>query len=268
CLLGLTACEQKKPVNSEDAERVIEYSKFIAGYMLPEDADMYNYFFGGEITSLDDFKNGGAEYTETVLSSMGLKVEGNGFLSGIDSWYKAEEDAGRFVSVGDATVEYGSKGDTLIVDVDAQFEKRDAIIEFVYKDDYNKTLTSYAVNVNYSFGEKMGKAGLNTLMGMGTVFIVLILLSLLISCFGFINKAQEAAEKKKRSEASAEEPVAEATVQAAATSSEGTDDDELAAVISAAIAAYEADRGVSVADAGGYYVRSIRRRTNNKWNRN
>ena len=35
----------------------------------------------------------------------------------------------------------------------------------------------------YSLGEKMSKAGMNTLMGMGTVFAVLILISLVISCF-------------------------------------------------------------------------------------
>ena len=269
CLLGLTACEAKKPVAEEDAGRVIEYSKFIAGYMLPEDADMYNYFFGGEVTGLDDFTKGGAEYTESLLASMGLKVDGNGFIAGIDSWSKASQEAGKFISVGDATVEYGSKGDTLIVDVDAQFEKRDAVIEFVYKDDYNKTLTSYAVNVNYSFGEKMSKAGLNTLMGMGTVFIVLILLSFVISCFGLINKAQQAAENKKR-EAAGDSGKPAVTEQAAVVSAsvDSNDEDELAAVISAAIAAYEADRGISPADAGGYYVRSIRRRTNNKWNRN
>ncbi|MBR4719201.1 MAG: OadG family protein, partial [Lachnospiraceae bacterium] len=157
--------------------------------------------------------------------------------------------------------------DTIIVDIPARFEKRDAVIEFIYKDDLSKTLTSYAVNINYSFGEKMGKAGLNTLLGMGTVFIVLILLSLLISCFGFINKAQMAAEKKKLYEEEKMTPVNASPVAAAAVQQDG-DDDEIAAVIAAAIAAYQADSTVSAANADGYYVRSIRRRTNNKWNRN
>ncbi len=271
CLLGLTACDDKKPVDPETASTVTEYSKFLAEYMLTENADMYNYFFGGEVTGLDDFTTGGPEYTESILGSMGLKVEGNGFLAGIESWNKAVEEIGSFERVNDATVEYGSKGDTLIVDVNAEFENKDAIIEFIYKDDYSKTLTSYAVNVNYSFAEKMRNAGLNTLLGMGTVFIVLILLTLLISSFELINKAQANAEAKKRAESleSADKAVSTSQVSSGASSVKATDDDELAVVIAAAIAAYESEKGlISPSDAGGYYVRSIRRRTNNKWNRN
>jgi sodium pump decarboxylase gamma subunit len=270
CLLGVAGCQAAKPVSQEDKEIVVDYSQFLTQYLLAEDADMYAYFFQGQITSLDDFTKGGAEFTESVLGQIGLKVEGNGFVSGIESWKKAKEEIGNLVSINGSTVQYGSKGDTLIVDVDAQFEKRDATIEFVYKDDLNKTLTSYAVNVNYTFGEKMKKAGLNTLMGMGTVFIVLILLSFVISCFGYINKAQAAADSKKRAELEAEEarldkPAAE-PVEAAEASYE-ENDDELAAVIAAAIAAYEAENGGAVTpeQSGGYYVRSIRRRSTNKW---
>ena len=272
CLLGIVGCQAAKPVAQEDAETVTEYSEFLAQYLLAENADMYAYFFQGQIEGLDDFTKGGAEYTEAVLEQLGLKVEGNGFLSGIDSWKKATEEIGGFVSVKNTTVQYSTKGDTLIVDLDTKFEKRDAVIEFIYKDDLNKTLTSYAVNVNYTFGEKMGKAGLNTLLGMGTVFIVLILLSFVIYCFGFINKAQTAAENKKRAELEAEEakldrpasaPVEE--VQTAASDEENAD--EIAAVIAAAIAAYEAEAGGAITpeQSGGYYVRSIRRRSSNKW---
>ena len=160
------------------------------------------------------------------------------------------------------------------MDLDVKFEKRDAIIEFIYKDDLNKTLTSYAVNVNYTFAEKMQKAGLNTLLGMGTVFIVLILLSFVISCFSLINKAQASAEKKKRAELEAKEAKldrAAAPEESAQGSADevpvDADDDELIAVISAAIAAYEAENGgaVTMEQSGGYYVRSIRRRSSNKW---
>ena len=273
CLLGTAGCQAAKPVAQDDAEMVTEYSQFLTQYLLAEDADMYAYFFQGQIEGLDDFTNGGAEFTESVLSQIGLKVEGNGFISGIDSWEKATEEIGRFVSIDGTTVLYGTKGDTLIVDVDAQFEKRDAVIEFVYKDDLNKTLKSYAVNVNYTFGEKMEKAGLNTLMGMGTVFVVLILLSLFISCFSFVNKAQTNAENKKRAELEAEEArldkaaVPAAAAEEAVETSYDDNDDEIAAVIAAAIAAYEAEAGGAITpeQSGGYYVRSIRRRSSNKW---
>ncbi|MBQ7480719.1 MAG: OadG family protein [Lachnospiraceae bacterium] len=269
CLLGLTACEPVKPVAPEDADMVMEISGVLTHYILPEDPQAYSGLsmnIGTNVEGLDTFVTEGAEYTEYIFGRIGMQVEGNGFISGVDSWKKAVAEAGQLVTTGEGTVKYGSKGDTLIVDIPAQFENRDAEIEFVYKDDLSKTLTSFAVNINYSFGEKMEKAGLNTLLGMGTVFIVLILLSLLIGSFNFINKAQSAAEKRKLEGAEQAAPAQnEPAAPAAQTSS---DDDEITAVIAAAIAAYQADSGISPAESGGYYVRSIRRRTNNKWNRN
>lgn len=269
CLLGLTACEPVKPVAPEDADMVMEISGVLTHYILPEDPQAYSGLsmnIGTNVEGLDTFVTEGAEYTEYIFGRIGMQVEGNGFISGVDSWKKAVAEAGQLVTTGEGTVKYGSKGDTLIVDIPAQFENRDAEIEFVYKDDLSKTLTSFAVNINYSFGEKMEKAGLNTLLGMGTVFIVLILLSLLIGSFNFINKAQSAAEKRKL--AGAEQAAPAQNEPAAPATQTSSDDDEIAAVIAAAIAAYQADSGISPAESGGYYVRSIRRRTNNKWNRN
>ena len=269
-LLGLTACQSVKPVAPEDAKVVSDYSDFMVRYVLSGNPELYSYLanMGVQIESLDTFETSGAEFTEAILGQIGVPVEGNGFISGIDSWKKAEEEAGKFVNMGGSTVKYGSKGDTLIVDLDVEFENRDAVVELVYDDDYNKTLKSFAVNLNYTFAEKMEKAGLNTLLGMGTVFIVLILLSLLIGCFSFINKAQSAAENKKKAaqEAAAPAKAVEAEPVVAEPEAVATDDDEIAVVIAAAIAAYESEKGaISPADAGGYFVRSIRRRSNNRW---
>ena len=261
CLLGLTACEATKEVAPDDKEIVEQYSEFFISYILNEDPDAYAYFFGEENNGLQTFKENGAEYTEYVFSEMGLSVEGYGILSGVESWDKAVAEAGALTNVGDATTKYSTKGDTLVVDVDVVFENRDAVIEFVYEDNLAKTLTSFAVNINYTFGEKMQKAGLNTVLGMGTVFIVLILLSLLISGFGFINKAENALKNKNKTEV--KETPAPAAVSTVV--EEISDDSELVAVISAAIAAFEAANGGS---ADGYVVRSIRRRPSNKWNKN
>ncbi|MBR6302761.1 MAG: OadG family protein [Lachnospiraceae bacterium] len=104
----------------------------------------------------------------------------------------------------------------------------------------------------------MSKAGLNTLLGMGTVFIVLILISLLISVFGVIPKIQKAqAEKKKAAKEakSANEVGIENAVNQIIASESAEDDTELVAVIAAAIAAYEGSGSTD-----GYVVRSIRRR--------
>ena len=103
----------------------------------------------------------------------------------------------------------------------------------------------------------MGKAGLNTLIGMGTVFTVLILICLIISCFKLIPKIQNAfSGKNKTSEKSVAETAVDNTI---AQISKKEDDQELIAVISAAIAAYEGAAG-GTAGTDGYVVRSIRRR--------
>ena len=113
--------------------------------------------------------------------------------------------------------------------------------------------------------EKMGNAALNTLMGMGIVFLVLILISLIISAFGIIHKLEEKKNGRKRKvvpEADARvrgigEETAGLLETASAPAEELADDRELVAVIAAAIAAFEGT------DPSGFTVRSIRRIQNN-----
>ena len=264
-LLGLTACEAAKPVSGEDEELLKEYSSFVVEYILAENPEVYQYFAAQtKIGELNDFVEQGSEYTEFIMSQLNLDVEGYGFITGITSWQSAQAEAGSFVGIDENSIKvaYNTKGNGFVVDVDTHFSDRDAVVELTFDDNLNKTLESVAVNINYTFGEKMSKAGLNTLLGMGTVFIVLILLSVLIGCFTFINKAQTAAADKKK----AAEPVKAAPAVVAEPAVENlADDGELVAVISAAIAAYEAANGNST---DGYFVRSIRRRPNNKWNKN
>lgn len=118
----------------------------------------------------------------------------------------------------------------------------------------NITFSKEQGSDNTSFGEKMKKAGMNTLLGMGTVFIVLIFLSFVISLFKFIYKFQN---KSKESEKNVASSNANAT--ATAEEEELVDDLELIAVITAAIAASE---GTST---DGFVVRSIKRVPNSKW---
>lgn len=119
-----------------------------------------------------------------------------------------------------------------------------------------------------SFGEILVKALTNTLLGMGTVFIVLIFIAFLISLLPKLTKAIEAVGKKKTNgtapvsvsaPASAKVPAAAAAAQES--EEELVDDLELVAVITAAIAASE---GVP---ADGFIVRSIKRSAQNKWKR-
>ena len=104
-----------------------------------------------------------------------------------------------------------------------------------------------------SIGAKMASAGANTLMGMGTVFVVLIFISLIISCFKVIPKITEArANKNKKANITTEEGKSE-TVSANETV-DASDDLELIAVIASAIAASENT------STDSFVVRSIRRR--------
>jgi len=104
-----------------------------------------------------------------------------------------------------------------------------------------------------SIGAKMASAGANTLMGMGTVFAVLIFISLIISCFKVIPKITEArANKNKKANITTEEGKSE-TVSANETV-DASDDLELIAVIASAIAASENT------STDSFVVRSIRRR--------
>ncbi len=111
--------------------------------------------------------------------------------------------------------------------------------------------SNVATNVRYSFAELMEQAGLNTILGMGTTFVILILLALIISCFSLIGKSQE---KKAKKAAAVKEAEAPAQVSAPVVEAEVADDNELIAVIAAAVAASE---GQTTTD--GFVVRSIRK---------
>ena len=101
-------------------------------------------------------------------------------------------------------------------------------------------------------------AGLNTLLGMGMAFAVLILISLVIGLFPLINKTQAPRVKEKKSK----EPsvVSENTETAQEREEIEQEQDEISAVIAAAIAAYESE--TEGKGSGGYFVRSVRKRRN------
>ena len=188
---------------------------------------------------------------ELQLTQAGLPVTPESFLGALDSWQAAIDECH-----GDYTFEVTNDG--IKAATEAQFADRDATISFVF--DENSYLESMTVDAKYSTGEILNKAGMNTILGMGTVFVVLIFISFLISLFRFI---PDMSGKKKPEEA--KEAPAKSVVEAAPTAEvlPETDDTELIAVIAAAIAAAREEVGAE--DAGGFFVRSIRRRPSNKW---
>lgn len=109
-----------------------------------------------------------------------------------------------------------------------------------------------------SMGQKMSKAGLNTLMGVGLVFVLLVVISLLISCLGLVGKIGQKKPEPK-APAATPAPAPAAPVAEAPVEENLVDDGELVAVITAAIMASMGD-GVMEVPADGLVIRSIRRR--------
>lgn len=254
CILGLTACGEAAEEKVLDTEVAAALETLTQGVITECYAQL-------PADQAEEFVSYGPEYMEYVFENyFGMQVDGNAIISGFTSWNGASAEIGDFQSVTGMSAAYDEQGKDIIVKVDIAGTKKTAQVEAMFKDNMDHTLTSIAVNVNYTFGEKMERAALNTLMGMGTVFIVLIIIILVISLFGLIPKIQAAFGKKE--EKSEQAVAADPTVQQIIAKEELTDDLELIAVITAAIAA----SGTS-GSADDFVVRSIRRKADSQWNR-
>ena len=203
-MLCFTACGSKKENLQYDKSTITQATDFLIEYCNSADADTIEQW-----NKMTDFQ------IESQLNQAGVPFTKDSFLAALDAWQQGTKECGEYVSHGDYKFEPSS--DELKVTTSAKFKDRDADITFVFDEDLY--LDSTTIDAHYSIGEIMEKAGLNTILGMGTVFVA---------------------------------PVVE----------EASNDDELAAVISAAIAAYEAEAGGST---DGFVVRSIKRRPSNKW---
>lgn len=253
CLFGMTACGEEKSYTEFEQQKMEVASQVGSQYVIPfvqslaEALETPEYAFFNELTN--------EEFAQQYNKAIGGETTGAVLRSGIASYNSAVAVMGEIVSVGNGTATIS--GETIIVTVPVQGTKKNAEIEMIYSNDQFFDLQSFAVNVQYSFGETMAKAGENTLVGIGTVFVMLILISFIISLFAYIPKIQESLTKKKESPKT--EAIEKAVAQIekseeAAVSEDLSDDLELVAVIAAAIAAYEGS-----ASADGFVVRSIRK---------
>lgn len=176
------------------------------------------------------------------------------------AWLDTKEEVGDFVEVTDAFAEI--KDSQYIATVTATFTKRPMEISIIC--DKKGIITNMEFNPEYTISENMGKAAVHTAIGMGTVFLVLIFISLVIGCFKYINEwERKAREKSAPAPAPAAPALAAQPAAAAAPEEDLTDDLELVAVITAAIAASMGDD----VPADGLVVRSIRRKPGAKWKR-
>lgn len=193
-----------------------------------------------------------------------VDVEGNGILNGLVSYGSAYASLGEIDSSTRWEADSKVSGDQIIVTVYLTGSEKDeqgnlckAQAEVIFSNDIFLTVESCAINMEQSMGDLMLKATMDTLMGMATVFIVLILISVLIWLLGFIPKLQGKKSKAKKEVKQNEgKDAVDNTIAQIVEKEENTADDlELVAVIAAAIAASE-----GAASTDGFVVRSIRKR--------
>lgn len=258
CVFGLTACGSEEEALSETQANKLAYAEQISVQSIIPTMEQVS-----EDAARDEFLN---NYNDEELSFIfenqgGISSEGTAISAGITSFNSSLKITGAITNIGTPVSE--ADGDEIIVRVPVTGEKGNAEVELIFTNDMFCRLTSCSMNVEYSMGELMGRAGLNTLLGMGTVFTVLILISLIIALFVYIPKIQDAFTKKTKVQESKEVEAAPVVETATVTESpELTDDLELVAVISAAIAASQ-----GAASVDGLVVRSIKRAGKGKWQR-
>lgn len=235
------------------------------------------------------------------------KAENTVISTALSSWKSVKEDLGKLQvdemgapliqtdeETGEPAVTVQAEGeDTYQIEMTAVYEQR--TMEFVLTaeaedDGYGGsvlTVTEMTFTPDYSIGEKLQKAFLNMLMGMGTVFVVLLFISFIISRLKMVNswgmKKEDKAVKEnvpapapikpaapvpvpQPAPVKPAEPVSNTLEPAPAQSEEAggenlADDLELVAVITAAISASQQ------IPAEGLIVRSIRRKSGSNWKR-
>lgn len=249
-VMGLTAC------GSSDADTGLTYDE---AYLHSVADFLIGNWDAMSMEEIASYASLDSEDAEAMIESYGLPFTAEAFTTAFAGYEGSAEELGAYVSTDsyDAPI---VKGNEITLNVNVTYEQRPAQVSIVFNK--KSVAESVAINPEYTIGEILTKAALNTVLGMGVVFAVLIFLSLLISCFNFIPKIQKMFSKKKE-EAPAAAPVkpAAAPVAAPAAAEELVDDCELVAAITAAICAYT---GTS---SDGFVVRSIKRADSAKWKR-
>ena len=172
-------------------------------------------------------------------------------------WDGVREELGNFVEV--SSQEVTEEGNQIIITNEAVYDgvSEDTKVTVEYAFNMKDGTTDVEWNIQYPMSKLMEQAGLNTIMGLGIVFLVLLFLSVLIGQLHWIPDLIEG-KKKEKAAAVAAAPVS-APAPAPVEEENLTDDLELVAVITAAIAASEHT------SADGFVVRTIKKANRRKW---
>ena len=242
-IFALTACGQEKETVNCDPAAVEMAAQNVTSLVLgPHDQVM--------IDQLNNMTSHEWDMLEETWAQNGLYISGDALLKGIDSFRTASEDIGEVTNTTLETVIAIGSHD-VIVTVPITGTVHDANIELLF--DENLEIKSVSTNVNYSMSELMSKAGLNTLLGMGSVFAVLILIMFIIGLFKYIAIFENKSKTSKKADSI--EKTIDVLDKKEEIETVNNSELEVVAAIAAAIAASE---GATTTD--GFVVRSIRRR--------
>lgn len=249
CLVGLSACGNSATVSESKFDYDMIYNA-TDSYVGAIDE------LANQGTSIDDIKAMLKQYNMTVEDYYGMDEAVLG--AALDNYKLAIEDLGSYNGVdkvsyveNDGILEISAVIKGTAIDPKGQPRTANVKIDVSPKDG---KVNSILTNVNYTTQELMTNAALNTVLGMGTVFVVLIILMAIISLFKIVNNLENKSRTKDKESAAKADSIDRAVAQIEQ-NEQTQDDTELIAVIAAAIAASE-----GAASADGYVVRSIRRR--------
>ena len=251
-LFVLTGCAAKETLPNEEVYqgKLDSYVEMLVG----TDKESLDANLSNLQENYDDFEQQVALYPYIGGTGQKFDFTADAYLSLLKSYDANFDEFGDFVGLKE--YEGGTTDKDGNVTYTAVYEFTDHNMRLALEFDKDDVVTTVTMDPIYSKGEIAKKAALNTLIGMGSVFAVLILLAFIISLFKYVSVFENRGKAKKdvaeKAAAPAPAPVAPATPAP-------TDDLQLIAVITAAIAAAE---GTST---DGFVVRSIKRRSNNKW---
>lgn len=262
CIFGFTACGSEKEIPAYEQE-ILDYeqekvdnAKMVAKeYVLPylltfmEESKLHHFdkYTAEEVTQW-------AAYEMSVQTGAAVEIEGYAMKNAVISFNSAAEAVGTVAVSNIGEPEAEVSGDTIVVKVPVTGSLKKANAELIFSNDGYLRLQSASLNEEATMADLMIKAALNTLIGMGTVFIVLILISFIIAAFGIIPKLQAWATNRGKKEETKIESIDNTIAQIVEKEEDVTDDFELVAVIAAAIAASEGQTSTD-----GFVVRSIRK---------
>lgn len=258
CVFMLTACGSSEAISEHQQNKINQAQSRASGIVQlmtlltsTEDVDVL----------LADYDNIelGILFSSAYIQYSGdnsYECEGKAVRSAFTSFQSGLETMG---SIEPGTPTSVVDGDNIIVTVPVTGGNASGSVELIFTNDIFVKMTSCTLNLNQTMGQLMTRAALNTLLGMGTVFSVLILISIIIAAFNLIPKIQASFTKKVEPVNIPAPASAPAPAPVVVEEEDLTDDMELVAVIAAAVAAYE---GTSVE---GFQVRSIKRADTKNW---